>query len=57
MHYSGSRQYVTAAVGTLVVAILLSLGAILTWGFGVPDIGGKFTGDMTVVDLKKSIER
>jgi hypothetical protein len=41
--YKASKQYLTATVTGLVVAILLSLAAILIRGIAAPEIDGKIS--------------
>jgi hypothetical protein len=43
--YKASKQYLTAAVTGLVVAILLSLTAILIRGIAAPEMDGKISAD------------
>ena len=51
--YKAPKQYLTASVSTLVVAILISLAAILVRGVLAMD--GKIAADGTVLELRKSL--
>jgi hypothetical protein len=51
--YNASRRYVTAAVSGLVVAILLSLAAILIRSVAAIEMDGRVAAD--VLELRKSL--
>jgi hypothetical protein len=51
--YKASKRYLTVSVSTLVVAILISLAAILVRGVVAMD--GEIAADGTVLELRKSL--
>jgi hypothetical protein len=53
--YKTSKRYLTASVTTLVVAIIISLAAILVHGVVLPGMDGKIAADGTVLELRKSL--
>lgn len=52
--YEASKQYLTVSAGTLVVAILISLAAIIVRGVVAPAMEGNIAADSTVMELSKS---
>jgi hypothetical protein len=53
--YKTSKRYLTVSVSTLVVAILISLAAIVVRGVVAPVMDGKIAADGTVLELRKSL--
>src|SRR5665647_1125643 len=48
--YEASKRYLTVSAGTLVVAIIISLAAIIVRGVVVPGMDGKIAADGTVME-------
>ena len=50
-----SNRYLTVSVSALIVAILVSLAAILASSVSAPEMGGKVTADQADFVLRKSL--